>query len=244
LVFTVQCSVNRKGKSYTKGTSIETESGSILEKVVKQNITGSNFFIEKAEFSINSAAGEKDGIGTIKFMLPDKYLVSLKSKAGIEIARIYLTEDSVMINDRLNKKLYYGSASDMKRKYGLTTSILPVILGDFINDLEGSVEKPECKDGFLNMSAVIKDIRIKYSIDCKYGKCIQTLPANELKTNGFKIEYTDFINTGGINIPGKISISEKQNNTRIEIKILKIVIPWEGSIEFIPGRQYEKIHLL
>ena len=42
----------------------------------------------------------------------------------------------------------------------------------------------------------------------------------------------------------ELNISEKQTNTRIEIKILKIVIPWEGSIEFIPGKQYEKIHLL
>jgi hypothetical protein len=244
LVFCTQCSVNRKRKSGTEAVSISTEGESILQSVVKQNITKSNFFIEKAEFRIISNAGEKSGIGTIKFVLPDKYLVSIKSKAGIEIARIYLMEDSVMMNDRLNKKLYYGSASDLKTKFGLTAAIVPLIFGDYINDQAVDERTIECKDGLLSFDALVKDIKIKYNIDCKYGKCIMTSPANDPNSNGLRIEYSDFFRSGKINVPGKIRISEKKNNTIIEIRILKIVIPWEGSIEFIPGKQYEKIHLL
>ncbi len=188
--------------------------------------------------------GEKNGMCTIKFIPPDLYLLSIKSKAGIEIARVYLNEDSVMLNDRFNKKLYYGSASDLKKKYGLTTAVLPVILGDYINEMIVDEKKLECSDGKLDMDAIIKDVKIRYSIDCKYCKCILTVPENEQNSIGLKIEYSSFFSSGGMNIPGRIDISEKQNDTRIEIRIIKIIIPWEGSIEFIPGRQYEKIHLL
>jgi hypothetical protein len=177
-------------------------------------------------------------------MKPDKFLVSIKSRAGIEISRIYVTEDSILLNDRLNKKLYYGSASDLKKKYGLTMSVLPVILGDYINDDRMDEANQECKNGTLERNAVIGDIKLRYNIDCKYAKSILTAPENERNVAGMKIEYGNFFMYGGINIPESIDISETQNNTRIEIKILKIVIPWEGSIEFIPGRQYEKIHLL
>ena len=59
--------------------------------------------------------------------MPDKFLISIKSHTGIEVARIFLTGDSIMINDRINKKLYYGSTSYLKNKYGLTTAVFPVI---------------------------------------------------------------------------------------------------------------------
>ena len=93
--------------------------------------------------------------------MPDKYLVSIKSNTGIEIARIYLTEDSVMLNDRLNKKLYYGSASDLKKKYGLTTAILPVIIGDYVNDGKSDEESQNCIDGRLNIECSNKRYKNK-----------------------------------------------------------------------------------
>ena len=40
-------------------------------------------------------------MATIKYELPDKYLISIRSKAGIEAARIFITKDTVLINDRI-----------------------------------------------------------------------------------------------------------------------------------------------
>ena len=65
-----------------------------------------------------------------------------------------------------------------------------------------------------------------------------------MNDNGLQIGYSQFFKISNLNAPGKIEISDKQNNTVIEIRIQKIVIPWEGTIDFIPGKQYEKIHLL
>jgi hypothetical protein len=237
------CSVSRKQRRTSETDTIQVPRGDIYESLINQNITNKSFFIDKAEFRIKGSGGEKTGIATIKFKPPDKYLISIKSKAGIEIARIYLSEDSIFVNDRLSKKLYYGSTSYLKSKYGLTTAVLPLIFGDFLNENIYDNNKPDCEDGKIKMEAIIKDIKINYVVDCKYGKSILALPANEEMSGRMKIEYGKFFMSNDIYIPGIVKISENQNNTRIEIKIKRIIFPWEGSIEFVPGKQYEKIHL-
>ena len=67
----------------------------LYESIINQNLTVRSFFIERAEFKIISNDGEKSGIGTIKFLMPDRFLISIKSKTGIEVARIFLTGDSI-----------------------------------------------------------------------------------------------------------------------------------------------------
>lgn len=243
-VFGAQCTISKKQSRSTTAEIVSTAEGDIYQRIVSQNLTSDNFFIEKVDFNVFSREGKKSGIGTIKFVMPDKFLISIKSKTGIEIGRIYLTGDSIMLNDRINKKLYYGSASYLKKKYGLTMSILPVILGDYVNEEIINRGSLECKNGILDIDAIIKEIRIRYVVDCKYGKPIMTTPIDNGNPSGLKIKYNNFFWANGINVPGDIDISDDQNSTRIEIKIRKIIFPWAGSIEFIPGKQYEKIHLL
>ncbi|MBK8882676.1 MAG: DUF4292 domain-containing protein [Bacteroidales bacterium] len=216
----------------------------MLNSLEKQNLTSRSFFIEKAQFRIKSGDSENSGIATIKFLKPDRFLISVKSVAGIEIARICLTGDSILANDRFNKKFYYGSTSFLKNKYGLTTSILPVVFGDYVNDSKADITATGCIDGKMQIQGFVKDVKINYLIDCNNGKSLLTVPDDSFKESNLQIEYSDFFRIDNIYTPGRIEISDIQHNTVIEIKIQRIIIPWEGSIEFIPGKQYEKINLL
>jgi hypothetical protein len=42
-------------------------------------------------------------------------------------------------------------------------------------------------------------------------------------------------------IPGKITSLDNTTGYVTEVRILKISVPWEGEIKFIPGNRYEKI---
>lgn len=244
IILVYGCAISRR-QSRTAGIhEIKRTWKELYQSILYQNITERNFFIERAEFKIKSEEGEKSGIGTIKFLTPDKFLISIKNNTGIEIARIYLTGDSIMLNERMNKKLYYGSAFYLKKKYGLTTSIIPVLLGDYINNEKLDSNSIKCNDGRFTVNGIVGEKRIKYVLDCQLGKSILAIPEQDTDSNGLEIRYDNFFNSGGVNIPGRIQISEKQNNTEIEIRIEKITIPWSGTIEFIPGKQYEKIPLL
>jgi hypothetical protein len=149
-----------------------------------------------------------------------------------------------MINDRINKRLYYGSGSELKSKYGLTTAILPVILGDYVNEDSQADSNVKCIKGQKRISGIVKEKRISYLIDCFYGKSILTVPEEYTGDNELQISYSEFFKVSNINVPGKIEISDKISQSTIEIKIQKIIVPWEGTLEFIPGKQYEKIRLL
>jgi hypothetical protein len=243
LAFGAGCSVSRRQTTKNKISGEAPDVGIICQSLLDQNITDRSFYIERAEFTVRSSEGEKSGLGTVKFLMPDKFLISLKSHGGIEFARIFLTGDSIMVNDRFNKRLFYGSASYLKNKYGLTTSILPVVLGDYENDEKLDCSKARCEENKWNVNGTVKGLRINYVVDCVLGKTILAIPEDRWNESLLQISYSDFLISDNISIPGRIEIKEIESNTTIEIQIKKIVLPWDGSIEFIPGKQYEKILL-
>jgi hypothetical protein len=45
-------------------------------------------------------------------------------------------------------------------------------------------------------------------------------------------------------MPGNIELIDSQRNIRLKIKVVKMQQPWNGKVEFIPGRDYETIEIL
>ena len=238
------CSVARRGtdKSYINA---ETFKGDVsLDSIVSNNLSKNNFHIKKAEFKISSQIGTRKGMGSIIFETSGKYLISVRSTSGIEIGRVFLSEDTILINDRINRKLYYGSQRYIKAKYGISAEILPLIVGDYINKDLLMRGKKNCEDGKLYTSGSINDINITYVIDCKLYKAILASSESGYNKNKIVISYEDFMTAGGINLPGTIRITDSSRETTIEIRIKDIETPWKGTIEFIPGNRYELIQLL
>ncbi len=113
IILTAGCSVSKRQKRNLKSAPEQVSRESLYDRIVSQNLTSQSFFIEKAVFKISSEDGNKTGTGTIKFKMPDKFLISIKSVGGIELARIFLSGDSIMINDRMDRKLilWFGELS-------------------------------------------------------------------------------------------------------------------------------------
>jgi Domain of unknown function (DUF4292) len=243
LILSTGCSVIRNGRNRNYGLSDAIVSEKLFESIRKQNITSNSFFIQKAEFLISSKEGAEKLLGSIKFESPDKYLISIKSRTGIEAARIFISDDTILINDRINRKQYYGSTQYLKSKYGITTSVLPIIFGDYITD-NLSDNKAICSDGKLDIIGTVGGIKIKYVIDCKKGKIILAIPENRSNEEGIEIQYSDFFKNENVLSPGKIEIKDFQRETTVDIKIQKIESQWSGKIEFVPGKGYELIRLL
>jgi len=233
------CSAGRIKRTEKSKPVIESRSYILLDDVRKQNITNQSFFIQKAEIEVIGQSGTENLLGSIKFVSPDEYLISIRSRTGIEAARIYINTDTVLINDRINRKLFCGSTYDLKSKYGVTTSVFPLIFGDYINTNFSPLNSFDCVEGKVNIESSIEGIRIRYAIDCNYEKSVLAIAENSLKDEGINIKYKEFIKKGGILIPADIEIVDFQRETTIKIKIQKLETPWEGIIEFVPGNRYE-----
>lgn len=243
-VVSAGCSVIKNGRSKNYGFYGSLITEQTLESIKRQNITANRFYIQKAEIELIGPETREKFLGSIKFETTGKYLISLKSKTGIEAARVFVTNDTILINDRINRKLYCGSPDYLIRKLGISVSVLPVIFGDFIGDNFSGNIQAECFEGILDVECLISGMKIKYVIDCRKGKPVLAVPGNSIFNEDIKIKYNDFIKNGDFLTPSNIEISSSQKKTTIKIRILKIESPWDGTIEFIPGNRYEILQLL
>ena len=242
--FSAGCSVIRNKSTRDLEISKEFLSENVLESVKNQNITKDNFFIQKAEIEITTQNTREKLIGSIKFITPDKYLISIKGRTGIEGARIYASGDTILINDRINKKMYSVSSLFLKRKYGISAKFLPLIFGDVVFEKNYEGNKPLCSGDKLNFDYAVQGVLLYYEINCKKRKTILVNQHNNIDLKGIDIKYNSFIKSGNLLMPENIELTDSQNNLRLDIKVVKIQQPWNGRIEFIPGKDYEIIELL
>lgn len=242
LIFITGCSAIKQRSNINYILSEELKGDSLLEAVRKQNLTNRSFFIQKAEIDISLEKENLKLIASIKFSHPDKYLISLKSKTGIEAARIFITRDTVLINDRIKRKLYFGTPEHLKNKFGVPANILPVVFGDFIYEKRHNNERQYCIDGKIDLDYVTGGIKYRYIVDCNKRKTIIVTRESGFGNNLMEISYGNFINSYNGLTPARIRLSYEKSV--IGIKIGKIESPWNGSIEFIPGNRYDLIELL
>jgi hypothetical protein len=243
-VFVAGCSViGRSGKSLAKDY-INPIGSNILESTKNQNITNSGFFIQKAEIEILSNGGREKYLASIKFERPDRYLISLKSRTGIEGARIYMTNDSILVNDRINKKLYTGNTFYLKKKFGMTPEFMPLIFGDVILDKNCEKSNDKCVGSRIITECHVKGVILNYEIDCNRRKIVTVSQIDNFDKNVIKLRFESFFRIGRNLIPKIIEFDDSQFNTEVKIKIIKVELPWSGSLKFIPGKGYELIELV
>lgn len=238
------CAIERKRNIAILEPKVVENEKTLLENVRKRNLSENGFFIEKAEIDVKIGESRDRVIGTIKFEKPDKYLVSVKTRSGIEAARIFISKDSIFINDRINRIMYFGSSGYIYRKFGISDKVLPVIFGDFISEKCINKDNYLCKDDRLIIDCQANGLIISYNIDCKQRKSTMSFPKNDLNINNIEIKFENFIKVGNTVTAKNISIKRLENNSFYKIRIKRILTPWNGVIEFVPGRNYERIELL
>ncbi len=238
------CSVVRSSGKTLSDNPNNFIKGNVLGDTENQNITNSGFFIQKAEIEVLTSEGNNKFTANIKFEKPNKYLISLRSRTGIEGGRILISGDSIQMNDRINKKLYLGTSGYLIKKYGFSQSFLPIIFGDLILDKNCETGGERCMGDKLIFGCQLKGVLLNYVIDCKRGKVMSANQVNSYNQPGMNIKYKKFFNVSGILIPKIIEFNDSQYNIGVRIKIMKVQLPWTGNLNFIPGRGYELIELL
>lgn len=235
------------GCASLKKSTIQETTGIERNKVNYQeirelNLSNNDFNIIKADIIITGNDGKEKLLGNIKYKDGGTYLISLRNRSGIEGARIFITNDTILINDRINKTLYYGSSDYLEDKYGITTEILPIILGDFITDKRNK-ESLECSKNKTYINELVGTKEINYTIDCNKKKIRNISVKDKFTGTKINIELSKFIETEEYSIAQNIFITTDNQKERIDVSIEKISIGIEREITFIPGRNYEKILL-
>jgi len=235
------CSVSRRAGE-TKNVYGDS-SLSLLEKAVKGNVMHRNFNIPKAEIEIFNNGEKQKLLAYMKYREPGMYLISIRSRAGIEAARIYITKDTLLINDKIYKKLYCGSTEDLTGKYGISTAALPLIIGDFLYQYEGDTGLLNCKNGEAEFIGTLNQNEIRYKLDCKLAKVTDANISAGNRTVGINMKFSDFKETDNFIFPGVIQVEDFSKQNQIKIELSSINFDVSDNIEFIPGKNYEIVVL-
>jgi hypothetical protein len=242
VLFLAGCSVKRiKFNSSPNGNEkdfyqIETKD------IIGNNLTGNSFFIQKAEIEIVNGTDKQRFIASIKFGAPDSFLISIKSNTGIEAARVLLTKDTVLINDRINKTLYYGSESSVIKKYGFSSKLLPVFFGDVIG-IHLSENAYNCKYGLTDIKEIISGSMYEYKLDCSTGKLRSFSVKKEIGSESIRFDYYDYDLYGKAFFLRKLKIRNLYGYDLININFNRLEMPWKDNIRFIPGKNYEQVEI-
>jgi hypothetical protein len=213
--------------------------GNVIQNTEFQNLSNGSYFIQKAELEVLTSEGKQKLISTLKFEKPDKYLISIKSRTGIEGARIYINKDTLLINDRINKKLYTGTSAYLKVKYGISENLLPLILGDIILGSGCEENKIQCRNDMIGFDCPVKGTLLKYVIDCKMCKTESV----SLEEQDINLKFDKYFVLSNILVPRTVEFRATKYKMAVNIKIVKVEYPWNGNISFIPGTGYELIEL-
>jgi len=238
------CSTARKtGK--TSGTTARESAITAysIESVILNNLTNNNFYIQKADINIIQENISVRLVADIKFKKPDTMLITVRSRTGIEAGRAFITKDTLIVRDRINKKLLIGDPEALGTKYGVDPSFLPVIFGDIVVEEKDRTVYMECVRGDFNREFKVHGKSVEYIIDCQGKKLNQAYFEGDIKSGNITIGMNDIKKSGGVIYPGTIVINDDLKSMSVVIEIRKIESPWNGKIGTVSGQGYKVVKI-
>jgi hypothetical protein len=211
-----------------------------LDEVSDKNLTNESFYINKAEVHASVKGFNQNLILSVKFKRPDSAMFIIKAKIGLEIARALITNDTVIINDRLNKRLIVSGPEYFKRKYGLEPKLINMMFGDFLITPELDKNEINCQ---RNSSQIdfIKDQNIfLLRFDCDSKKLTEASIESIKERKKLEFFYSEFIKNSEVIYPEVIKIHISNEEMDVSIRIEKIDTNWNGNINFVPNTGYKR----
>jgi len=237
------CSTARKAGGRGSVTGNAGNADNSMESVLRNNLSNSDFYIQKAEINVIQDNISVRVIADIKFRRPDSMMITVRSRTGIEAGRAFITKDTLIIKDRFNKKLLIGKPEVLAKKYGIDASFLFTVIGDIVVEEKDRNVLLECVKGEYNKEFEIHGKKVQYIIDCQRKKLKQTYFEGGINSGNITIDLRDIKSVGKIVYPGVIEINDDLKSVGIIMEIKKIESPWTGRIGSFSGQGYKVIKI-
>jgi hypothetical protein len=242
-VMTTNCSVFKSLDQATNADLEAEKEKSVSELIKEKNLTDTSFYIKSMDIVFSKEDNAEKLVGSLRFEKPDKYLISLKSRSGIEVSRIFINKDSLYIVDRIKRKVFRGSVKYIKDKYGITLNMLAVLIGDF-KGVCGREYNGSSKANSILYTCYVDEVSVNYEMDNEVKKVKSVRARDRYGRSLFTAEFGNFKRENKTIYPARINWSNFESRIKAEITIQKIEYPWTDKLEFSFGNRYEIIELL
>jgi len=237
------CSPGRKAGKTSGGSGMDAHAANSLESVILNNISNNDFYIQKADINVIQNNISVRFVADIKFKRPDSILITVRSRTGIEAGRAFITNDTLIVRDRINRKLLIGKPEALGAKYGVDPTFIFAILGDIVIEDKDRGGSMVCVRGDFRKEFEVHGKSVEYIIDCQRKKLKQAYFEGDFKTGNITIGMSDIINSRNVTYPGEISINDDLNSLAIVIEIKKIESPWNGKMSTVSGQGYKVVKI-
>jgi hypothetical protein len=241
------CSVSRRSGTRSGILPRSISLDSLIIRTIANNVSSESFVIKKAELEIRNGNIDEKLLLNIKQHKEGNFLFSIHGKSGIEAARVLISKDSILVNDRIKKKYFYSGTDYLTDHYGIPVSYIPIIFGDFVYDKRDIINSDKCSNGRLKVISFSGDTQIEYIIDCQIGKVVFTETKDIMTESKIEMKFSNFMKIEKFFVARMIEITDSGRNLVCIIKIMKIEALEDDGIGdpgLIPGKNYLKLPLL
>ena len=216
----VSCSVFKKGSSKENIVYSGTLS---VSNVTDINVSSLNFDIQKISIELMTSDGSQSFMANLKYRIGGEYLISLRSKMGIEIARISLKDDSIFVFDRINRILYEEDGYYFLNEFGFDISFLSLIFGNVLLDGMPKDEIFSCNNGNTIIINRLGEINVKYDIDCSIKKPNEIL-IYENSSLVSSLMLSDYFEIENYFFPAKVYLNTSNDDYSVSLDYANIII--------------------
>jgi len=226
-----------KLSSGNKNTDLIRNTHQIVDQLIINNINENDYNVIKGSVSVRGSKKAGKYIFSLRHKAPDTYLLSIKNSLGIEGGRIFITQDTLLINDRINRKVLYGKPEMIEKLTGIPIFFKELILGDVVLIGELKEEQIEIDNNKVFINQMIGGFIGRSKINTNLNKITNARWSKGTGTNGIQISYSNF-NKAEKHLPRKIQIMSVKESSDLIIRVDKIDFGLIDSIWFIPGENY------
>jgi len=238
------CSTARKAGKTSGDRNVNGETmTTTIESVIKNNLSNNDFYIQKADINIIQDNVSVRLFADIKYKKPDTLLITVRSRTGIEAGRALITKDTLIVRDRINKKLLIGKPEALGAKYGVNPSFIMTILGDIIVEDKDRSEPVRCVRGDFTKEFEVSGKKVTYIIDCQRNKLKQAYFEGDVRSGNITIGMNGIDKSGNVVYPGEIEINDDLKSLNVIIEINRIESPWRGKIGTLAGQGYKVVKI-
>lgn len=240
LVFIITVFISCKSAKISRTTVTETEDieTTCVEEIRSRNLFNGPISIDKISVILEEGNNTRRFRAYLRYNGTDSMLLSIRTIAGIEAARILLTDKKVEIVDRINKIYYTGKTKELGKRYGFAKFDAAIIFGDLI-EIEQREKEINCVNGQAEFVDGSKNIIYGYNIDCDKKKLKEI---KVYKRNDDKIisgEFKEIEEKNNLFYPGVINW-DLTGQTRIELRVKRASRRNKVKINFSRQDNYTK----
>ena len=206
------------------------------------NIASVPFTISKMRVFYNEGNRTKRLTANMKYHPDEGYLISARSVAGIEVARILFADDTLRVLDRINRIYYKSTTKNIVDRFGIRPEEICIMVGYISGEIGNGKIGEKCIDT-IAFDKNVHSGRGQYLLACEGLEVILYRYSDSSDTGELIMDYSRYRSVDRYRYPETIVLTNRLRNINIRIEIDRMDLLDEYSVKFNINDTYERKRL-